>query len=354
MSSVNIIEELKANASQPQGFSKTMKPVKLGIIGCGVAATDLHWPALHQLGDMFRITAACNHTEAKARIFAEMVGNVPYCLDYRELLMRDDVEAVSIILPYHLNYSVTKAALESGKHVLVEKPLAAQLPEAEKMIALADRYPLVAMVAENFRYRPLFMKMKAQLERGVVGRCYLSLWNILMKLDSKYAETKWRKGNCYPGGLAVDGGVHYIAALRYLLGNITGGIAAGDSIDPSLGCIDTFSFQFTTVLGVSGVVNICYSVHGHSEDRLLLLGTKGTIVAEPNRIVVRKDDEADIIESIEVDIGYRGEYEDFYKAITTGNRPTATFLESYEDLKTMLQAVASTHDDHRLAQLGVD
>lgn len=327
-----------------------MKCIKLGIIGCGVATTDLHWPALQQLPQMFTITAVCNHTEPKARRFAQTVGIVPYLLDYHDLLRRDDVEAVSIVLPYHMNYPVTKDALDAGKHVLVEKPITAELAEAEKMVALPERYPLVAMVAENFRYRPVFQKVKACIQRGEIGRCYSALWNILMRIDSKYAAVPWRRGNRYPGGLATDGGVHYIAALRLLLGNITEGIAAGSSIDPDLGGFDTFSFQFRTESEVSGVVNIYYSVSGHAEDRLLLIGTEGSILVEPGRIVIKKDHEADRSEDLEEDIGYRAEYEDFHLAITTGAVPAATFFESYQDLRTMLLAVESVHSGCRFRQ----
>jgi len=110
-----------------------MKPIKLGIIGCGIAARNLHWPALQKLKDKFEITMVCNHSEPKARDFAEIVGGVPYVLDYRKLLQSPAVEAVDIVLPIYLNYQVTGDALQAGKHTVVEKPLAANLPDAKQM-----------------------------------------------------------------------------------------------------------------------------------------------------------------------------------------------------------------------------
>ena len=111
-----------------------MNKIKLGIIGCGIATKELHWPALQKLKDKFEITMVCNHTEPKAKDFARIVGGVPYVLDYRELLQNSNVEAVDIILPIHLNYQVTKDALEAGKHVIVEKPIAANLEQAKEML----------------------------------------------------------------------------------------------------------------------------------------------------------------------------------------------------------------------------
>lgn len=131
-----------------------MEPIGLGIIGCGIAAHDLHWPALREMKDRFRITAVCNHTEPKAKAFSETVGGVPYVLDYKDLLSREDVDAVSIILPFELNCRVAEDALRAGKHVMAEKPLASNLDDAKKMLTYGETYaPLVMMVAENFRYR---------------------------------------------------------------------------------------------------------------------------------------------------------------------------------------------------------
>jgi len=65
-----------------------MNPIKLGIIGCGIAARELHFPALQKLQDKFSITVVCNHSEPKAKSFAEMAGGVPFVLDYQELLKK--------------------------------------------------------------------------------------------------------------------------------------------------------------------------------------------------------------------------------------------------------------------------
>jgi len=82
------------------------------------------------LSACFTITMVCNHTAPKAESFARMVGDVPYVLDYQEILQHPEVEAVDIVLPIPLNYQVTMDALNAGKHVIVEKPLAAHSRKA--------------------------------------------------------------------------------------------------------------------------------------------------------------------------------------------------------------------------------
>ncbi|HEX9974226.1 MAG TPA: Gfo/Idh/MocA family oxidoreductase, partial [bacterium] len=272
-----------------------MQPIKLGIIGCGIAARELHFPALQRLKDKFGITVVCNHTEPKAKSFAEMAGGVPYVLDYRELLKRPDVEAVDIVLPIHLNYQATKDALETGKHVIVEKPLAANLTQANKMLTFEKRFSQVKMVAENFRYRTTFHRMKEILEAGEIGKPYSVFWNVFYYVDlqSKYAKTQWRIHHQYPGGFITDGGVHNIAVVRYLFGEITSGCAFTKSVNPAIGKLDTMSFQFSTERRVDGVFNAFFSSNGYSENRIIILGRGGSLVIENNSITIKKQGKPD-------------------------------------------------------------
>lgn len=320
-----------------------MRPVRLGIIGCGIAARELHWPALKTLHHQFEITVVCNHTEAKAKEFAAMVGGVPYVLDYQELLQRPDVEAVDIVLPIHLNYAVTKAALEAGKHVIAEKPLAANLIEANEMLTLERRFAQVKMIAENFRYRTTFHRVRELLTAGEIGIPYAVFWNVFYWVDrhNKYAQTQWRIHHQYPGGFITDGGVHNIAALRLWFGNIISGLAFTKSIHPEIGKLDAMSFQFLTENGVSGVFNVFFSANGYAENRIIILGSEGSLVVEGNSITSKRNGAADRLEIIEDDGGYRGQFEDFYRAIRHGTSVTSSFTEAYQDLITIFNALES-------------
>jgi predicted dehydrogenase len=326
-----------------------MQPVKLGIIGCGIAARELHFPALQRLKDQFEITVVCNHTEPKAKSFAEMVGGVPYVLDYRELLQREDVEAVDIILPIHLNFAVTKDALEAGKNVIVEKPLAANLKEADQMLIFEQRYPQVKMVAENFRYRTTFHRVKAILDQNKIGRRYAVFWNVFyfVNKQSKYAQTDWRIHHQYPGGFIMDGGVHNIAVLRDWFANITSGRAFTRSINPEIGKLDSMSFQFNTESNVAGVFNVFFSSNGYAENRIIILGREGSLVIENNTIILKKGGEQDHVESIEDDGGYQGQFEDFYEAIRLGTPVKSSFSEGYQDFVTILKALDSAENSKR-------
>jgi predicted dehydrogenase len=325
-----------------------MPPIKLGIIGTGIAARELHWPALHKLTDKFEIIAVCNHTEPKAQQFAQLVGGVPYMLDYRELLQIPEVEAVDLILPIHLNYQFTKAALEADKHVIVEKPLAANLREAKLMRELDSTYSPVKMVAENLRYNPVYRRAHALIEDHRIGEPYAAFWNSFGKIDenNKYAQTEWRLHHQYPGGFVMDAGVHNIAVLRDMFGEFVEVKAFTKSVRRHIGEIDSMSLQFAAEKNVHGVFNIFFSADGHSENRLLILGTEGSLLVENNEsLAINKNGEKVLDEEVENDNGYTAEFEDFYEAIRNGKLVASSFHEAYQDFAVMVRALESARGE---------
>ena len=318
-----------------------MNPIKLGIIGCGIAARKLHYPALQKLKNKFEVIMVCNHTEPKAKSFAEMLGGVKYVLDYHELLANPEIEAVLIILPIHLNYRVTLDSLKAGKHVLLEKPIASNLEEARKMLLFKKLYPQVKMVAENFRFRETFYRINEILRNGQIGKPYAIVWSIFyqIKPDNQYAQTEWRINHQYPGGFITDGGVHNIAALRWLFGEIIRTNAFSKSINPAIGKTDTFSMQFKTDQNVDGVLNLFFSPVGYEQNEFLIFGDKGSILINANDIIVKTLGGKEIRESIEDDGGYKNQLEDFYKAVRENTENQSPFEESFRDFEIIVEAL---------------
>ena len=329
--------------------------VKLGIIGCGLAANNLHWPALRSMPDKFVVTAVCNHTPEKARRFADVVRGeygkeIPYVLDYRELLRRSDVDAVSILLPIQLNAEACREAAAAGKHVLLEKPLAANLDEGARLLELEEQHPeLTMMVAENFRYRSVYAAHVNVVRSGRIGAPYFvecRSWQRMDPATNPYAQTPWRIEHAYEGGYVTDGGVHHVAALRDLVGDLDILASVTRPVDPKIGRTDSLValFQSSGRAGVppmSGVLDLGYSVTGIRGDRLTTLGSTGSAVVEGTTLTIcgQGSDDAPIIQEYPDDGGYAAEYEDFYGAITTERPPVSTFTEAYGDLETILTAL---------------
>ena len=323
---------------------KNIKQVKLGIIGCGIAAKALHYPALRELQDKFKITAVCNHTEQKAKEFSKIVGRVPYTLDYKELLAMEGIEAVDIVLPIHLNRLVVSDALKAGNHVIAEKPIAGNLSDAYDLVKLADSSEQVSMIAENYRYRKVFQRTKELIESDAVGEVNSFSWNIFYKLDEndEYAHTQWRIDHKYEGGIITDAGVHNIAALRLLFGDIASGSALVWNVNSAVGRTDSIKLNFKTANGINGSFNMSASVEGYSENRLLIFGNRGTIIIDDDDVVVMNLEGESFKESMNDNGGYKAQFENFYDAVQNDSEVVSTFKEAYKDIEVLLSAYLSS------------
>lgn len=319
------------------------RKIKLGIIGTGLAAKILHLPALKRLSEKFEITAICNHTEKKAKEFSELVGGVKYYLDYKELLRDKNVDAVDITLPIDLNYKVTIDSLKAGKHVFLEKPLAGSMIEAKKMLELKTRHKQVMLLAENFRYRKVYNSVNDILKKKSIGNVYAAQWNVFYRVtsDKDYGATKWRQKHKYVGGFMLDAGVHNIAALRMLFGEVRSVAAFTDSINPKIGKPDTMSVQMIFSPGVKVIYNLLFSVNHHWENKLLVFGDKGTIEVNDDLIALKLNDNTpQIIDGSDFG-GYDEEFMDFYNAIITRKKVKSAFIDGYKDMEVVFAALKS-------------
>lgn len=329
-------------------------PIRLGVIGCGIAARLLHWPALKRLTDRFVITAICNRTPEKAKSFAALVGaatgrSIPVVLDYRELLERHDVDAVTVLLPIGLNEGVCKDAVAAGKHILVEKPLSGDLESADRLVELERRTSgLVMMVAENARYRRVYGALADILRGRMIGRPVAFHWRFWQRVDpstSPYARTTWRIHHTYEGGFVTDAGVHHVAALREVFGDLRAVGATAASHNPAIGRMDTLTALFRSegggrTLPVSGVVDWRFSAPGEARDRLEVLTSEGRAIVEGTRLTVARPGlGAPAVFDHPDDGGYLEEYLDFHRAFTAAQAPKSTFEKAYGDLATLLGAV---------------
>ena len=318
-----------------------MEKIKLGIIGCGIAAKKLHLPVLRELKNKYEIVAVSNHTEQKAKVFSSLVGGVPYYLDYKELLNREDIDAVDIALPIQLNYQATKDSLKAGKHVILEKPLGANLEEAEDMLKFPGKYKNVMLLAENFRYKKLYLRIKEVVEEGRIGKPYSIIWNNFDNVnDNEYGRIEWRKNHQYEGGFITDGGVHSIAALRIIFGDITPVSVIVQSVNPEVGKVDTCNFQLRFANGITGSLYLFFSAPNYYENKILIFGDKGTLISDGgDKFIIKKGFNSDYAEEIKTGNGFKEEFEDFYSAVREGTKVKSTFEEGYKDLKTILDAL---------------
>jgi predicted dehydrogenase len=178
-----------------------------------------------------RLAAICGRDEVATRAAADRLGWAAVESDWRALIARDDVQLIDIVAPGGLHAPIAIAALQAGKHVLCEKPLANTLAEAEAMAAAADAaFPggARAMVGFNYRRVPALALARRLVEQGRIGRLrhvravYLQDW--LVDPDSPLT---WRLQAEQAGSGALgDLGAHLVDLARFLTGDEITGVSA--------------------------------------------------------------------------------------------------------------------------------
>jgi predicted dehydrogenase len=321
-------------------------PVRLGIIGTGLAVRRLHAPALLHLADDLVVRTICGRNPKRARRLAEALACDSICTSAEEALAMADVDAFLIAVPIGLSAQLATLALRAGKHVLVEKPLAATLEQAEELVELSrTTSPLVAMVAENFRFWPLTATLRRLLwTENAIGAPRLVYCNSVGHIDlSKQAD--WRAQPAYPGGYLLDGGVHFAAMLRELFGDPEELVAIGRPFDARLGGPIGLTAHFRSEHGVEVVWNFLRtSCPGAPRTlELQVFGEEGSITVGPgDRLTVhagRQDHPTPL--QLDPGTGHTEQLRAFVAAVRSGGATPSSFQDGWKDMKLVLRALQS-------------
>ena len=146
-----------------------MDPVNFGVMGASSFALALTARAIHEARGA-RFAALATSSAAKAEPFKAFAPDLVVHLDYDAMLADPTIEAVYIPLPNHLHVEWTLKALEAGKHVLTEKPIAMTAPEIDALIAARERTGLFASEAYMIVHHPQWQRVRTLIDEGAIGR----------------------------------------------------------------------------------------------------------------------------------------------------------------------------------------
>jgi len=204
-------------------WKESLEMLNMGVIGCGWAG-EHHAEAIlsPSLAGRARVVSICDNSQDRVNARGEAWGVESRYTDYRRVLAQSEVDAVSICTPHDLHATMAIAAAEAGKHILVEKPLACTLDEADAMIAAADRARVVLMVAENVRFNPYYLKAKELIDRGYLGDIFLVRISRLeaARQDLLLNRPWFLEAKRAGGGIMMAGGIHDLEAMRMLVGEV--------------------------------------------------------------------------------------------------------------------------------------
>ncbi len=202
------------------GLKPRTAPLNVAVIGTGFGAS-VHLPALKHI-DGVETVAVVSRRGERARSAAERHGVPHASTDWRDVINDPQVHAVVIATPPYLHHQMVIAAIEAGKHVLCEKPMARSVAEARDMVKLGQQAGVVTMVNHEFRYMPIRRRVKELIEEGYIGDPHSVTMNVFRSTlaDPNERPFGWLMEADKAGGMLGASGSHAIDSLRWWLGDI--------------------------------------------------------------------------------------------------------------------------------------
>lgn len=194
-----------------------MRKIKFGVIGLkGIGQTHI---SQITTSENCELAAVSDINEEIGKIIASKY-NVKWYKNYENMLEEKDLDAVSVCTPHFLHFPMTMRAFEYDKHVLVEKPMALTVKEADQMIEEARRKGLKLGVVYQMRTNPVYRKMREMIDEDKIGKVYrICMEACVFRTQAYYKNDSWRgRWMTEGGGALINQTIHYIDVLQWLVG----------------------------------------------------------------------------------------------------------------------------------------
>jgi UDP-N-acetylglucosamine 3-dehydrogenase len=261
-----------------------MTKLKIAVIGCGSIAKHRHLPEYAANGNV-EIAALCDIIEGRAEELARKYQGKSYT-NYEELLADKEIDAVSVCTPNYLHAPISIAALNAGKHVLCEKPMATSKQEALSMISAAKNNGKKLMIGHNQRFVSSHVKARKLIENGDVGKIYSFRTAFGHPGPEKWSadgESSWffKKDQAFIGAMG-DLGVHKTDLIRYLLGEeiVEVGAFVETSAKTNSDVDDNAVCVLKTESGVIGTLAASWSYVSKEDNSTIIYGEKAILRLE--------------------------------------------------------------------------
>lgn len=322
--------------------------VRFGLIGCGRVAPR-HAQSLIQVPDT-QLVAVADVREDRASRFSAEYGAQAYT-NYEDMLARPDIDAVTICVPSGLHAQVAIDVLQAGKHVLVEKPIALNLDDADRMIATAREKGLRLGVVLQNRYNSPVQQVRTLIDQGRLGKLYLGSVCVRWYRPQSYYEDDWHGTRSMDGGALMNQSIHHLDALQWFMGPVASVYAYTATLAHTMECEDVgvavVRFRSGALATVEGST---LTWPQNLEGSVALFGERGSVKiggTALSRITLWKVDgelerEAEILTSQRIDpptvYGYshREVIHDFVRALLEGREPSTPGPEARKSLALVL------------------
>lgn len=254
-------------------------PLRIGLLGCGRIARMFHLPVLAGMGDV-AVAAVADADEAQLAATRVTVPAAQPYADYRTLI--DDMgatgglDAVVVCLPTDLHAPAAQYALAAGLPVYVEKPLAADLEDAQEVVAAWRRSGLVGMVGLNFRFHPLYTRARSVIADGTHGGLGNLVAAHMVFCSAPRRLPSWKQARATGGGVLLDLCSHQADTVRFLLEREV------ESVTATVRSVRTEADTAAVTLRLTGdlSVQLLASMSAPQTDRVEVYGDEASLVID--------------------------------------------------------------------------
>jgi predicted dehydrogenase len=251
------------------------EPIRFGLIGCG-RVSPRHVQSIAELPDA-RLIAVCDVIASRAERCAKEHNAVAYT-DYRRMLERNDIDVISICTPSGMHAPMTIEALQAGKHVICEKPMALNLRDADQMIATAKSTGKKLCIVLQNRYNPPMRDLRRVVDENRLGKILLGNATVRWYRPQEYYEDGWHGTWSMDGGALMNQSIHHIDALQWLMGEVESVFAYTATLAHKMQAEDigVATLRFTS--GALGVVEGSTVTYPENlEGSVALFGERGSV-----------------------------------------------------------------------------
>lgn len=249
------------------------KILKIGVIGCGWAGGTLHIPTLQSLSEA-QVVALADINQFHLTQVGDMFHIQNRYTDFKDLLKNQEVEVIAVCVPASSHVEIALAALDAGKHVFIEKPLALSMDEMDVLIRKAKDSYCKTTVGFNLRFHRFLRQAKKIIREGTLGKIesIRTVWTSNVRHYRDMPE--WRNSRERGGGTIMEIGIHHFDLWRFLLDSEVEEVFA-------LSCSHEWDDDVTAVNGwmTSGViVSSVFSEHTCNNNQIEIHGRNGHLI----------------------------------------------------------------------------
>jgi UDP-N-acetyl-2-amino-2-deoxyglucuronate dehydrogenase len=251
--------------------------IKLGLIGCGRISKN-HFESIKEIENAEFVTC-CDIVEDRAKEACETYGLKTYYTDYKEMLVKEELDAVTICTPSGIHPQVGIDVAKHNIHVITEKPMAINIKDADALIKACDEYKVHLFVVKQNRLNSTMQMLKRAVDKNRFGKIYMVQSNVFWTRPQAYYDmAKWRGTWEFDGGAFMNQASHYVDALYWLIGNVDSVMAETATMERDIEAEDTGSVIIKFRNGIIGTMNVTMLTYPKNfEGSITILGEKGTV-----------------------------------------------------------------------------